>query len=167
MKTTFKLFISTLLVLLIFPCLLIAQESTYKSKVSKDTYVEMTLRIEDGVAYYSLSPISADPRVFASVYDLSGGERTDDGGIIPNEGVYYFIPFNGTSPRVCAGDWSINCSCYGNNGNGTCNVSWSGGSCLSCVVNSGCSHCEGEFIHGLVHVIGGGVIVKASSTRNL
>lgn len=161
MKTTYKLFILSFAVLMISPFSNIAQEGTYKSLISKDSYVEMSLRIENGIAYYSLNGIGADPSVFPSVFDLSKGERTENGGSVPIEGTYYIIPFNGSSPRICAGDWILDCACYGNSGSGTCSVTWIGGGCLRCIVNSGCSHCEGEFIHGLVHIGGGGVLVRA------
>ncbi|HKR03253.1 MAG TPA: hypothetical protein VJY62_01350 [Bacteroidia bacterium] len=137
------------------------QSQTYKSLVSKDHYVEITLTTENGTVYVTKQDIAVDPSVRSSVYNLTDAEMNEQSVTIPDVGTYWFVFFDNTSSaRQNAGTIEFSCSCTGT---GSCEVRTAMNT-TSCYPNPTCSGCCKLSISMPSRIIpGGAILVKANN----
>lgn len=112
-----------------------AQTQTLRANLDKNTTVEMTIRMENDIAYVHRSPVGFDAAAKHGIHNLAGAKFGDGTIELPNDGgTYWLISFAGqiqefNSPRLC-----FTCKCMDTGECETYGPECYLGSCYSCLL---------------------------------
>lgn len=112
-----------------------AQTHTLRANLDANRTVEMTVRIENQIAYVSRQAVPFDASAKHGIHDLAGAEFGEGTIALPNDGgSYWAVPFDGEIQEINRPLLCFNCICIDKNEcdvvGRTCYI----GSCYSCLL---------------------------------
>jgi hypothetical protein len=100
-----------------------AQTHTLRATVDQATTVEMTVRIENNIAYVHRSPVAFDATAQHGIADLAGVEIGDGTITIPDDGErYWIVPYDAQVEAFTPTFTYLCLKCYCMEGPGTCKI---------------------------------------------